>query len=515
MLYKDKKNLLNQNFSIFASCIIVFETVIILKTTIRFIGFALLGIFLLMVFSMVAAVMNDHDESLYPLLISSGITLVFALACILFTKRNHRIDLMTGFSIITGCWVAACLFGALPFVLYGHEFNFVNAFFESVSGFTTTGASILNDIEAVPKGLLFWRIATSWIGGVGVVSLVSIVVSTRNDSHSQLAGMELSSIAKEYYRGRRKQFIYRILVVYVGLTLASTYCLHLAGMTWFDAVTHAMSACSTCGFSTKNISVAAFDSPAIEAILIVSMLLAGINFSLIFSTLWPSGSNRKNLFNTKIVRVFLGFVLVGTICIAADLLITKTCTSFGEAFRVAAFQMCSITTTTGFATTDTNLWPAFSMAILIVGSLVCGCSGSTSGGIKIDRVWFALKGTTEMLKTLSHPNKYDYVRLDGSTKTEEDVSSVISFIMLYMVFVGLGMLVYTLSGMDFLTGMSASIACLGNVGPGFGVIGSMGNYADLSDFLKLFSTAWMLLGRLEIYPFLIVIGKLTHKNYSS
>jgi len=376
---------------------------------------------------------------------------------------------------------------------------------------TTTGASILNEIEALPKGLLFWRIATAWIGGIGVVSLVSIVVSSRNDSHSQLAGLELSSIAKEYYRGRRKQFIYRILVVYVGLTLASTACLHLAGMTWFDALTHAMSACSTCGFSTKNTSIAAFNSIPVEVILIVSMLLASINFSLIFSTFWPSGPNRKNLFNTKIVRVFLGSVLLGTLCMTVDLWTTDTYGSFGEAFRVASFQMCSITTTTGFATVDTNLWPPFCMMILIVGSLVCGCSGSTSGGMKIDRVWFALKGTSEMLKTLVHPNKYDYVRLDGQTKTEEDVSSVIAFIMLYIVIMFVGMVVYTFCGMDFLTGLSASIACIGNVGPGFGVIGSMGNYAGLSDFLKIFSTMLMLLGRLEIYPILIVLGSIVKK----
>ena len=480
----------------------------IFKITIRFIGFTLLSIFTLLVFSAVIAFMDHRDSSLVPLLISAGITLVFGLGCVLLTKPQRRIDLKAGYFIVTGCWFAACLFGALPFVLYGHEFSFVNALFESVSGFTTTGASILNDIEAVPKGLLFWRIATAWIGGIGVVSLISILISTHNDMKSQLACMELSSIAKEYYRGRRKQFIYRILTVYVGLTLASTCGLHLAGMTWFDAITHAMSACSTCGFSTKNISVAAFDNPVMEAILCVSMLLASINFSLIFSTFWPSGSNRKNLFNTKIVKVFLGAVLFGILCLTANLLITRTYHSFGEAFRVAAFQMCSITTTTGFATTDTNLWPPFCMAVLLVGSMVCGCSGSTSGGIKIDRVWFTLKGTAEMIKTLSHPNKYDYVRMDGNTKTEEEVSSVISFIMLYIVAVVIGMVVYALSGMDFLTGLSASIACIGNVGPGFGVIGSMGNYSGLSDFMKLFSTALMLLGRLEFYPMLIVFGSL-------
>ena len=484
----------------------------IFKTTIRFIGFTLLSVFILLSLSVLVAFINRSDGSFYPLLISSGITLMAGLSCVLFTKPQKKIDPGAGHFIVTGCWLAACFFGALPFALYKHEFSVVNAFFESVSGFTTTGASILNDIEGVPKGLLFWRIATSWIGGIGVVSLISILISTHNDMKSQLATVELSSIAKEYYHGRRRQFIYRILTVYVGLTLASTYALHLAGMTWFDALTHAMSACSTCGFSTKNISVAAFNSPAIEAILCVSMLLASINFSLIFSTFWPSGPNRKNIFNTKIVKVFLGAVLLGIFCMTASLLITKTYLSLGEAFRMASFQMCSITTTTGFATTDTNLWPTFCMAVLIMGSMVCGCSGSTSGGMKIDRVWLAFKGTSEMFKSLTHTYKYGYVRMDGSTKTEGEVTSVMSFILLYMFFIGFGMVVYTLSGMDFLTGLSASIACLGNVGPGFGVVGSMGNYAGLSDFMKLFSTAMMLLGRLEIYPILLVIGSVFKKK---
>jgi trk system potassium uptake protein TrkH len=492
-----------------------FQRMNVLKSTTRVIGFTLLGLFVLMMFAALIAYLDHHDASLYALLISSGITLAAGLGSVLGTKPVQRIDLKTGFFIVTGCWVAACSFGAVPFVLYGHEFTMINALFESVSGFTTTGASILNDIEAVPQGLLFWRIATSWIGGIGVVSLVSILITTRNDKHSQLAGLELSSIAKEYYRGRRRQFIYRILAVYVGLTLASTYGLHLAGMRWFDAITHAMSACSTCGFSTKNLSVAAFNSATVEAILCISMLLASINFSLIFSTFWPSGSNRKNLFNTKIVRVFLGSVLLGILCITLDLWVTKAYSTFGEAFRVAAFQMCSITTTTGFATADTNLWPALTKAILILGSLVCGCSGSTSGGIKIDRAWFALRGTAEMIKTLSHPNKYNYVRMDGNTKTEEEVSSVISFFLLYIFIVSVGMVVYTLCGMDFQTGMSASIACMGNVGPGFGVIGSMGNYSGLSPFLKLFSIALMLLGRLEIYPILIVLGSIAKKTVKS
>lgn len=477
-----------------------------LATTIRFIGFSLLALFVLMVASTVVAVFNQMDRSFMPLLISAGITLAGGLACVLSTKPSRKINIINGYFIIIGCWVFACLFGSLPFVLYGHEFGLVNAWFESVSGFTTTGASILTDIEAVPKGLLFWRIATSWIGGIGVVSLVSIVISVNDDRRSIMAGMELSDIAKEYYRGRRRQFVYRILTVYVVLTLASFFALHLAGMNWFDASVHAMSACSTCGFSTKNNSVAFFDSPLIEAILIVSMVLASINFSLLFSTFWPSGSNRKNIFNTKIVRVFLGMLALGVIGLTLKLKLSGNSATWLGALRVSAFQFCSITTTTGFATTDTNLWPSLCKAILCIGGLICGCSGSTSGGIKIDRFWLALKGCAETFQSLTNIHKHDYVRADGHSKSEADITSVMTFIVLYLAIVVVGAVVYTAWGMDLRTGLSASIACVGNVGPGFGVVGSMGNYAGLSVLMKLFSTALMLLGRLEFYPILIAAG---------
>ena len=283
-------------------------------------------------------------------------------------------------------------------------------------------------------------------------------------------------------------------------------------MTWFDAATHAMSACSTCGFSTKNNSIAFFDSPLIEGILIVSMMLAAVNFSLVFSTFWPSGSNRKNIFNTKIVRVFLGAVALGILGLTIQLKLSGTYHTIGKAVREAAFQMCSITTTTGFATTDTNLWPPLCKGILLIGALVCGCSGSTSGGIKIDRVWIAMQGTSEMFKSLVNPNKYEYVRIDGHSKDENDISAVTTFIMLYLLITIIGTVVFAFGGMDFHTSLSASIACIGNVGPGFGEVGSMGNYAGLSPLLKLFSTGMMLFGRLEIYPFLIVLGNIVRKR---
>ncbi len=471
-----------------------------------------MSLVLLIGVSVLIAYFNHKDESLVPLLLSGGITLVAAVCCLAFTKPGRRISLMDGYSIVTGCWVASCLFGALPFLFYGHEFNVVNALFESVSGFTTTGASILNDIEGLPKGLSFWRIATAWIGGIGVVSLISLVISANNDRRSVMATVELSSIAKEYYKGRRKQFVYRILTVYVVLTLVTFFSLHLAGMGWFDAATHAMSACSTCGFSTKNNSVTFFDSPAIEAILIVSMLLAAINFSLLFSTFWPNASNHKTIFNTKIVRVFVGLLAFGVVLMSIELMRNGTCDTVGAAVRAAAFQLVSISTTTGFATADTNLWPPLCIALLMIGSLVCGCSGSTSGGIKIDRILFAFRGIAETISSLVNPNKYDYIRIDGHTKQQEEIGSILSFILLYLFIVATGSVLYTMGGMDFHTGLSASIACMGNVGPGFGEVGSMGNYAAIPTYLKIFSMVLMLLGRLEIYPILIVIGSLGRRR---
>ena len=482
------------------------------KITIRFIGFALMGVCIMMMISALVAFLSHRDASMYPLLLSAGITFACGLTCLLTTKPQHNIGILDGYFIVTGCWLASGLFGALPFLFYGEVFNVINALFESISGFTTTGASILTEIESLPKGLLFWRMATSWIGGVGVVSLVSIVISSNNDRHSKLAAVELSSLAKEFYQGRRKQFVYRILTVYIGLTILVSIALQLVGVTWFDAVTHAMSACSTCGFSTKNASIASFGDLRVELILIVAMLLAGINFSLIFSTFFPNKTNRKNIFNTKIVRVFLGAVAIGIITMSIDLVVSGTYHSFGKALRVSTFQMVSIATTTGFATDDTNLWPGLCKGVIIIGSLICGCSGSTSGGIKIDRVWFALRGTREMLRSLTDPNKYDYVRLDGHAKASDEISSVIGFIMLYLMIVGIGMVVFTLGEMDFSTGMSASIACVGNVGPGFGPIGSMGNYAGLSTFQKGFSVILMLLGRLEIYPILIVLANIIRRR---
>jgi trk system potassium uptake protein TrkH len=428
---------------------------------------------------------------------------------IIGTHPQEKMGIEDGYRIVTGCWISACVFGAMPFLMFGGEFTVINAFFESVSGFTTTGASILYNIEALPKGLQFWRIATAWMGGIGIVTLVSLVISAQHDRHSILASAELSGLAKSYYGGRKKHFVYRMIVVYLIITAGSAVALRLTKMPWFDATTLAMSACSTCGFCIKNISVSFYDSVAVEIILIAAMLMGATNFSLMFSTVWPDRHTRMNLFNTQVIRWFLILVALVTLMVTANLYFSGYSPTFTNALRLAAFQVCSLSTTTGFATDDTNFWPPFSIGLLILCSLVCGCSGSTSGGIKMDRFVIVIKSLKGMVRSLIGAHNVTNVKVEGTVKTEENVISILAFMGVYTLIIAIGTLIFAFS-MDLKTSLTASIACIGSVGPGFGEVGSMGNYAGLLGFQKVAAMIIMLLGRVEIFPMLIAFRSIFH-----
>ena len=445
---------------------------------------------------------NDSDSSLYPLLFSAMAATLTGFFAIIGTRPQEKMGIEDGYRIVTGCWISACVFGAMPFLMFGGEFTVINAFFESVSGFTTTGASILYNIEALPKGLQFWRIATAWMGGIGIVTLVSLVISAQHDRHSILASAELSGLAKSYYGGRKKHFVYRMIVVYLIITAGSAVALRLTKMPWFDATTLAMSACSTCGFCIKNISVSFYDSVAVEIILIAAMLMGATNFSLMFSTVWPDRHTRMNLFNTQVIRWFLILVALVTLMVTANLYFSGYSPTFTNALRLAAFQVCSLSTTTGFATDDTNFWPPFSIGLLILCSLVCGCSGSTSGGIKMDRFVIVIKSLKGMVRSLIGAHNVTNVKVEGTVKTEENVISILAFMGVYTLIIAIGTLIFAFS-MDLKSSLTASIACIGSVGPGFGEVGSMGNYAGLLGFQKVAAMIIMLLGRVEIFPMLI------------
>ena len=447
---------------------------------------------------------NNCDDSFDPLIFSAMAATLCGFFAIICTKPQENMGIEDGFRIVTGCWIMACIFGAIPYLMFGGEFTIINAFFESVSGFTTTGASILNDIEALPKGLQFWRIASAWIGGIGIVTLVSLVISGQHDRHSVLASAELSDLAKSYYGGRKKFFVYRMLAVYIVITTISAIALRLTKMPWFDATTLAMSACSTCGFCTKNLSVGFYNNVAVEIILIAAMLMGATNFSLMFSTIWPDKRTHKNLFNTQVIRWFLALVAIAILIVTANLYFSGYYATFPRALRLAAFQVCSLSTTTGFATADTNLWPSGCIGILLLCSLVCGCSGSTSGGMKMDRFVIVVKSLKGMVASLIGVKNVNRIKLDGQLKTEENVTSIIAFMGTYILIIVFGAIIFAIS-MDFKTSLSASIACMGSVGPGFGDVGSMGNYAGLMGFQKVAAMLIMLLGRVEIFPMLIAI----------
>ena len=475
----------------------------------RYCGISLIGVSMLMMASAGVAWHEDSEAATLPLSYAGLITAIVGVFPLIFVPKQRSIGKREGFFIVTFSWILSCIFGALPYIMYGGEFTLVNAFFESVSGFTTTGASILNDIEALPNGLLFWRIASAWIGGIGIVALVSLMIPSKDDMQSVLASAESSDLARSEFSGRKKRFVYTMVTIYAGITAVSAVALRLCGMRWFDAVTHAMSACSTCGFSTRNASIAAFDNPWIELVLIVAMLMGGSNFALLQTTILPWKKGRTNFHSETFRRFMLGVAAASGIT-AADLLLSGRCSSVIEAVRLSAFQIASISTTTGFATTDTDTWPALSITVLCICSVFCGCTGSTSGGIKVDRALLAVKGMRAKLHSILHPAHMETVRIDGRIRMTEEVEDTFVFILFYLSLIAVGGFINSAGGMDLRSGVSAAMACMGNVGPGFGIVGSMGNYAGLPDILKANSMVLMLLGRLEIYPFFLVFGRFLH-----
>ncbi|MBR4735785.1 MAG: TrkH family potassium uptake protein [Bacteroidales bacterium] len=465
-----------------------------------YIGVSLLLVAALMAISGIIAVFTPGDESRTPLLFSAFLTGTVGFYPLFFVRKGqNRLNFREGNSIVVGAWLLACIFGMFPYLFYGGEFTPVNAIFESVSGFTTTGASILNDIEALPRGLQFWRISTAWVGGIGIVTLFSML--TVRSVKSKLSGAEISTVAKDSFEGEKTEsFANRMLATYVALTLISFFSLKLTGLSWFDAITNAMSACSTCGFCTKNTSIAFYANPAAEIVLTFTMLAAGIHFGILF--LAVLNGKPRYFWRSETVRVFLSLVGLAIIIVSADLMINGGYASVGAALRDASFQVASISTTTGFATQDTTLWPPLSMATLIICSLICGCSGSTSGGIKIDRAILAAKGIHRKVALTIDPNSVRNVRIDGRVRSEDQVSDAFCYIFCYLIIMVLFAAINIAFGLDFVTGVTASIANIGNVGPGFGDVGSMSNYAAFPAILKFTGLTEMLIGRLEIFPIL-------------
>ena len=464
-----------------------------LEYIIKYLGYVLLfnAIFLFISY-LISFFLGESSE--LPLLYSALICLIFGLFPLIFVEDIPELTFNEGIAIVVVGWVITCIIGMLPYIMWGGEFTLTNAWFESVSGFTTTGSSILTDVESLPKGLLFWRSSTHWIGGIGVIMFVLLILPTSQNARFQLLHTELSDLSKTNFGYRARRTISVIAIVYIGLTVLESLLLWLAGMDFFDAVNHSFATVATGGFSTRNNSIAAYDSFSIEGIIIVFMILSGIHFGLLFNTLTRE---KRNLFTSKVVRAYLAFLITGTILVTLKLYLAGYFPVWGS-FRAAVFQVVSLGTTTGFATQDTSHWPAFTQLILIYFMIQCAMAGSTSGGLKFDRLYIFFKSMRKQFVLLHHPNALITIKVNNQTLSEQTESKVIDFIVLYVLTFFITTLVLTLLDIDLFTAFSASIATIGNVGPGFGQVSSLGNYAGLPDAAKVVLSINMLMGRLEI-----------------
>ena len=466
------------------------------SVVIRYIGIVELVLAAFMLMSATISYVSNVDSSYAPLVMSSLLTLLLGAFPLIFVPRTDRISQKEGYCIVVGSWIVSSVVGMFPYLMWGGEFSIINAWFESVSGFTTTGASILNNIEALPRGLLFWRMSTCWIGGIGVVMFALVILPSIGKSKMMLSNVEISSLARDNFNYRTQTLVRIIISVYVGMTIITTIALKLGGMCWFDAVCHAMSACGTCGFSTKNLSIGYFNSATLEFILMCAMAIAGIHFGLIYGTITRKPNN---VFRSEITRIYFAMMGAAALLIALSLWIADIYPTIFASLRHSLFQVVSLTTTTGFATADCNTWTPFAIMILLFCSIVCACAGSTSGGLKVDRLVLAIKMLKNKLRSQQHPNAIFRTKIDGVAQDQDMLNTVMVYIVAFMLLILTGTFINTLFGCDLLTGFSASLACASNVGPGFGEVGTLDNYSALPMIVKMNLSFIMLFGRLEIF----------------
>lgn len=481
-----------------------------LKVISRNVGVALLVSALFMLLSVFVSLMDGGDTALAPLLISFTITFIFGIFPFFFVRKTQQISLKDGFMIIFLSWLLSFIFGMLPYALWGGPFTVVNAWFESVSGFTTTGATILEEVEVLPRSLLFWRSSTHFIGGLGVVVFLLLIIPTSSPVRLRLTNMELNSLSRDDYRSRANKTVFIFAYVYLGICAAAFISYLLAGMPVFDAVCHAFSVCATGGFSSRTASIGAFGSPAISIITIVFMFLASIHFGLIFVAL----VNRSvRPLHNPVLRFYCISLAAIAVITSLSLKLENVDTSWGSAFLNGTFHVVSYASTTGFAISDNASWPMLPCFMLILVSLICGCAGSTTGGIKVDRMMVLFKAIhMQILKTL-YPSSIFEVRVGRRILHDEEIYPQVLYIAMYFLLLGLSAITILLLGDPNGHALTGSVATLGNVGPSIGTIGSMGNFNMEPGAIKFVYTLNMFMGRVEIYPVFAVFSSIFNRKY--
>ena len=473
------------------------------KFVINILGFLLLLTGLLMLTGIPFSVYY-HDKDISVILFSGLGTSLFGFLLWYFSKKGliKEVSKREGYLVVTLGWFLMSFFGALPFYFSGYIPSFTDAFFETVSGFTTTGASILKDIEIVPHGLLFWRSMTHWIGGMGIIVLSIAILPLLGIGGMQLYQAEVAGPSKDKLHPRVQETAKRLWAIYVLLTLAEVILLLFGGMNLFDALCHSFGTLASGGFSTKNQSIAYYHSPFIEYVIIIFMFIAGTNFSLHYLAL---KGKVFNYFEDSEFKFYLSFIVFAVIASSLYLVIHNG-KSIESSFRDTAFSIISVLSSTGFVTVDYERWAPFFSEIFLVLLLFGACAGSTSGGVKMVRYQLLLKNSLLELKRLVHPNAVILVRQNRKAVQPDIIAKVGAFVLLYFFIFGISSILLTILGMNLISSMGAVAACLANIGPGLDTTGPATNFSSVPLIGKWLLSFVMLLGRLEIFTILILFS---------
>lgn len=442
-----------------------------------------------------------YREDLTPFLYSILCVAVAGFLLSVLPAKKH-FYIREGFASVGLIWIITGVVGALPFWFSGYFTTLADCIFESCSGFTTTGASILTDIEALPKGILFWRSFTHWLGGMGVLVLATAVIPSLGIRSHYLTQAETPGPVFSKLVPKQSQTSKILYSIYCALTLAEVLCLKVAGMPLYDAFIHAFGTAGTGGFSNRNASVGAYGSFAIDMIISIFILLFSLNFAVYFLLLTR---RFKEVLRSDELRFFLLVVAGATVLICIN--IYPIYSNLLETFQYAFFQVCSIISTTGFATTDWSFWPNFSHFVLVILMFCGACAGSTGGGIKCSRVLILLRSIRREIHHIIHPNSVEVVKLDGKVVEEDTVHSILVFVGCYILVILSAALIISLDGYSYTVSFTSALTCVSNVGPGLELVGPAGNFSTFSSLSKLVMSLCMIIGRLEIFPILVLFSR--------
>ena len=432
-----------------------------------------------------------------------AIILIASGLIILYINKPKSLDLKIrdGLLIVALCWIIASLFGSLPFIISGVIPGFADAIFESTSGFTTTGGSVLSDVESLPNGIIFWRSFTHWLGGMGILLLTIALLPSLGISGQRLIDAEASGPNIDKFTSKMSDSAKLIYIMYIGMTIVETVLLMLGGLDFFDSIIHAFGTVSTGGFSSYNNSIAHFDSIYVELVICIFMIMAGTNFNLYFVAI---RSKFKNIFRDGEYRAYLMIIFGSTIVLTIQLLYFGPKNSFLESLRHSFFQAVSILSTTGYTTSDFNIWPTACKSIIFMLMFIGGSSSSASGAVKTVRVLVLLKLIRRGIYKRLHPTAVVPIKLNNKNVSSNSVSNITSFLFLYISLLLVSTLIVSLDQVDIMTAATAAAACLGNIGPGFEMVGPMSDYSFFSGPIKLYLSFLMFAGRLEIFTVLLL-----------